>query len=394
MIPLRRTLLAALGAAVAACSDPASVPSRSAADAAVRSSLFPRAVARFSDALARQMAFGGVAGSSAWPVLVGAGDIAKCYEGTVPTSLEAARAQALMSPAAATASLLDRIPGTVVALGDNAYETGSPFDYAACYEPTWGRHRERTAPAAGNHEYLTPGAAGYFTYFAERSAPPLGYYSYDVGDWHVIVLNSTPQVYACYPPEGAEVVSDPRWPAPQLDAEPTSATLGRLCAGDVAQQAWLVADLQANANHHCTVAYFHHPRYSSGSHGNHYQMQRVWDILYAHGVDVVLSAHDHNYERFAPQDPDDRRDDAFGIREFVVGTGGGTLRPASERIPNSEVVIDDRYGVLALGLGEGGYGWAFVDTEQAILDSGSDRCHGPPPDARLSRLGLPDLTRP
>ena len=392
MISLRRTLMPALCAAAAACSDPASVPSSSTADAAVRSTVFPHAPGRFGDALARQMAIVGGGESGAWPILVGAGDIAECYEGTIPPSLEVARAQAMTSPAAATAALLDRIPGTVVALGDNAYETGSPFDYAACYEPTWGRHRERTAPATGNHEYLTPGAAGYFSYFADRSAPPLGYYSYDLGDWHVIVLNSTPQVYACYPPEGAEVLSDPRWGDPQLDTEPTSAALGRLCAGDVAQQAWLIADLQANADHRCTVAYFHHPRYSSGSHGNHYQMQRIWDIMYAHGVDVVLSAHDHDYERFAPQDPDGRHDSAFGIREYVVGTGGGGLRAVSNRIPNSEVVIDDRHGVLALNLGDGGYAWAFVDTDRAVLDSGSDRCHGPPPGPRRAPAGIPALT--
>ena len=391
MILLEHRPLAAVAFSVfvAACAEPAA-PSRFTGDTPAPGAPATTLSPQRPSWLARGMNGATPGPLATWPVLAGAGDIAECYDPGVPLpSLEEARARALASPAAATAALLDRIPGTVVTLGDNAYEFGSSFDFAACYEPTWGRHRKRTAPSAGNHEYLTPAAAGYFTYFGERSAPPLGYYSYDVGEWHVVVLNSTPQVYACYPPEGDEVLTDPRWPAPQLDGEPTTATLGRLCAGDVAQQSWLLSDLLANAHHRCTVAYFHHPRFSSGRHGNHYQMQRIWDILYNHGVDVVLSAHDHDYERFAPQDPNGVRDPAFGIREFVVGTGGGDLRPVWERIPNSEVVIDDSHGVLALGLGEGEYAWAFIDIGQSVRDSGSDRCHGPPPPARVSRLPIP-----
>ena len=295
-------------------------------------------------------------------VLVGAGDIAECYEGVVPP-LRRARTQARRSPAAETARLLDHIPGTVVTLGDNAYETASPFDFAACYDPTWGRHRERTRPAAGNHEYLTPGAAGYFAYFGLRAAPPLGWYSYDAGSWHVLVLNSTPQVYACRPPELAP---------------PASPEEGRLCAGDVAQQAWLEADLAAHADAACTVAYFHHPRFSSGPHGSHYQMQRIWDALYRHGVDVVLSGHDHLYERFAPQDPEGALDPAHGIRQFTVGTGGAHLYAAAERLPNSEVLVDDTFGVLALALGDHGYAWAFVGVDRAVADSGTGSCHGAP----------------
>ena len=387
MIRFQFRWLTALGLGVVACGEP-SAPTLARPGVHASMALPTSALPHFASWLAEEMVTGGSGSAATWPVLAGAGDIAKCYDPTLPLpSLDQAQAQALASPAAATAALLDRIPGTVITLGDNAYEFGSPFDFDACYHPTWGRHRDRTAPSAGNHEYLT-GGVGYFEYFGGRSAPPLGYYSYDVGEWHVIVLNSTPQVYACYPPEGDEVLTDPRWPVPQLDDEPTTPTLGRLCAGDVAQQAWLMTDLQANADHQCTVAYFHHPRFSSGRHGNHYQMQRIWDILYAYGVDVVISAHDHDYERFAPQNPDGVRDPAFGIREFVVGTGGGTLRSVSQRIPNSEVAIDDSYGVLALGLGEGGYGWAFVDIQQAVRDSGSDRCHGPPPGVRALRFSI------
>lgn len=304
------------------------------------------------------------------PVLVGAGDIARCYEPDNPTRITPPGATA----AAATARLLDRIPGTVMAVGDNAYELGSPVDYALCYHPTWGRHRSRTRPAAGNHEYLTPGAAGYFAYFGLRAAPPLGYYSYDLGSWHVVVLNSTPQVYACWPPE-IEEGRPPDFPSPPPAPDEPGPAAGRACAGDVAQQAWLAADLATHPAR-CTIAYFHHPRFSSGLHGNHYQMQRIWDILYANGADVVVSAHDHDYERFAPQDPDGDADPARGIREFVVGTGGAELRGFGEIQPNSEARSDDTYGVLALALDEGRYGWAFVPVPGgAFRDEGAGECH-------------------
>ena len=379
-MPRRAMLLLALLTATACADAPSAPRDGPALDPDSRQAIVSGALPRFGDWLARRMRHDAVPALAAWPVLAGAGDIAECYEGA-PPPLPTASVDALGSPAAATARLLDRIPGTVVTLGDNAYEIGSPFDYAACYHPTWGRHRWRTRPAAGNHEYMTPGALGYFGYFPERSAPPLGYYSYDVGAWHVVVLNSTPQVYACYPPEVTEVIRDPRWPAPQLAELPQSPAAGRLCAGDVAQQAWLVADLAANAggsSTRCTAVYFHHPRFSSGMHGNHYQMQRVWDVMYAFGVDVVLSAHDHHYERFAPQDPEGNVDAAHGIRELLVGTGGADLRAVTTRVANSEVVIDDTYGVLALGLGREGYAWAFVTTDGSVRDAGTERCHEAP----------------
>ena len=290
--------------------------------------------------------------ASGGPVLVGAGDIARCYDPENPTAIRPAPA----TPAGATARLLDRIPGTVITLGDNAYEFGSPLDYELCYEPTWGRHKSRTRPSAGNHEYLTPGAAGYFAYFGAAAAPPGGYYSYDVGSWHVIVLNSTRQWALC--------------PPPAMSAED-----GRRCAGDVAQRAWLEADLAAHPAL-CTIAYFHHPRFSSGNHGNQYEMQQFWDILHAHGVDVVLSAHDHIYERFAPQDPDGDLDAERGIREFVVGTGGAELYSFGAIQPNSEVRNNETHGVLAVSLDEGGYTWELVPTPGgAFSDAGQDRCH-------------------
>jgi acid phosphatase type 7 len=312
-------------------------------------------------------------------VLVGAGDIAECYQGSAPP-LRDAWAAALQSPAEATAKLLDGMPGTVITIGDNAYQFGTPFDFAACYHPTWGRHRNRTRPAAGNHEYMTPGAAGHFLYFGLRSAPPLGYYSYNFGNnWHIVVLNSTPQVYMCYPPEFTEVRRDPRWPQ-QLNAVPESHDAGRLCPGDVAQQVWLVNDLTRHLATPCTLVYFHHPLFSSGQHGNQYQMQRIWDIMYAYGVDVVLSGHDHNYERFAKQTPNAVADPQHGIREFVVGTGGADLRPMGAEQPNSEVFINDTHGVMTLALStvRNEYAWAFVAADGSATGTIRDPEDGPP----------------
>ena len=295
---------------------------------------------------------GAATDAQSYRVLVGAGDIARCYPDDDPL----AAVPASTTPAEATAELLDGIPGTVMAVGDNAYQYGSPVDYSSCYDPTWGRHKARTRPAAGNHDYLTPGAAGYFGYFGTASYPPGGYYSYDLGSWHVVVLNSTPQWALCPPVK-------------------TSAADGRTCVGDVAQRAWLESDLDAHPAV-CTIAYFHHPRFSSGEHGNQYEMQQLWDILYAHGVDVVVSGHDHDYERFAPQDPDGTADPTRGIREFVVGTGGAELRGWGTIVPNSEVRLGGTYGVLALALGDGRYGWAFVDAPgRMVRDAGEGACH-------------------
>ena len=303
-------------------------------------------------------------------VLAGAGDIARCYPGA---GFRQFRRPGPDHPAEATARLLDNMPdATVMAVGDNAYEFGSPLDYWGCYDPTWGRHKGRTRPATGNHEYLTPGALGYFAYFGRRAAPPLGYYSYDLGSWHVVVINSTLQVYACWPPESDEIPPGfPSLPPPTV-LDPAA---GRACAGDVVQQAWLAADLAAHRSSVCTVAYFHHPRFSSGPHGNHFQMQRMWDIMYANGVDVVVSGHDHLYERFAPQNPDGGADDARGIRQFTVGTGGAEFYSVAAVQPNSEVLINTVHGVLALALDEGAYSWSFVAVDGSVRDSGSQSCH-------------------
>ena len=264
-------------------------------------------------------------------VLVGAGDIADC---TSPGDQ-------------ATATVLDGIPGTVVALGDTAYPNGTAANFRDCYAPTWGRHKTRTRPAVGNHEYKTTGAGPYFDYFGAAAGPRgKGWYSYDAGAWHVVVLNSNCTVVACGPAS--------------------------------AQVTWLKSDLAANAGEH-VLAYWHHPRYSSGEHGNDIAVQTFWEVLYAAGAELVLNGHDHDFERFAPQDPWGRPDSAFGMRQFVVGTGGTPVEPKSVSASNSEV-FSATHGVLKLTLRADGYDWAFVPIAgSSFTDGGNGTTHGAPP---------------
>ena len=286
----------------------------------VRVTVTPRAGATLVDTLTA------VVETPATPqIFVGAGDIASCAT----------------AHAGATAQLLDGIPGTVFALGDNAYPNGSDDDYAACYVPTWGRHKKRTHPVPGNHDYDVRGAGGYFDYFGvaagERGA---GYYSYGLGDWHVIALNSNLEM-----------------------------SVGSL------QERWLRADLAAHPTR-CTLAYWHHARFSSGTtHGSDTETQPLWQALYDAGADVVLSGHEHNYERFAPQTPDGTADPARGIREFVVGTGGGGAYRLGPPIANSETGRAE-YGVLQLTLTSQAYRWQFIPVPpSSFRDSGSAACH-------------------
>jgi hypothetical protein len=262
-------------------------------------------------------------------VLVGAGDIAGCGS---EQDLE-------------TALLLDNIAGTVFTLGDNVYPDGTADQYSDCYDPTWGRHRARTRPAVGNHDYHTPGASGYFNYFgAAAGEVGQGYYSYDVGDWHIIVLNS----------DCSEVGG---------------------CNSDSAQGQWLQADLAANPTV-CTLAYWHSPRFSSSSvHGSNTRYQDFWQLLYDAGADVVLNGHDHAYERFAPQDPGGTADPGRGIRQFVVGTGGRGLYTFGTPEPNSEVREGNTHGVLKLTLQPTSYAWDFIPIAgQTFTESGSESC--------------------
>ena len=251
----------------------------------------------------------------------------------------------------ATAELVENIDGTVVALGDEAYPRGTAANFEECYGPSWGRFKERTKPVPGNHEYHTQGAAGYFHYFGRAAGDPgKGYYSYNLGKWHIVALNSNCK-------EEEEVID---------------------CEASSPQIRWLEADLAANDDKRCTLAYMHHPRFSSGAkHGNTRYVKPLWEALYEGGADVVLSAHEHNYERFAPQNPGGGADTERGIREFVVGTGGGKgLYPILEPIANSEVYNDETYGVLKLTLRPKSYDWQFVPEEgETFSDSGSARCH-------------------
>ena len=260
-------------------------------------------------------------------VLVGAGDIGRCGRDNDE----------------ATAALLDYIPGTVFALGDNAYSAGSAADYANCYHPTWGRHKDRTRPAPGDKDYKTAGASGYFNYFGAAAGDPSeGYYSYDLGNWHVVVLNSNSDRSAGSP-----------------------------------QEQWLRADLAATTKP-CTLAYWHHPLFWSD--GYRESIKPFWDALYEAGAEVVLNAHQRNYERFAPQTPDEDRDDQYGIRQFIIGTGGYSASSSfGAARANSEVRERGSFGVLKLSLHDDGYSWEFVPIAGAsFTDAGSGSCHGAP----------------
>ncbi len=263
-------------------------------------------------------------------VLVGAGDIADCKAG-----------------AFLTADLLDNIGGTVMAVGDLAYPDGSSTVFTNCYDPSWGRHKARTRPVPGNHEYETPGASGYFNYWGATAGPSgLGYYSYDLGTWHIIALNA------------------------ELDITPGSAEVQ-----------WLRSDLAAHSAK-CTLAYWHEPRFVSGTViASDPTYQTLWDTLYKYGAEIVVNGHRHSYERFAPQSPAEVLDSAHGIREFVVGTGGGSLDGDTPTlIANSEVQNPNSWGVLKLTLNDGSYTWQFVPVEdQTFSDSGTYACHDAPP---------------
>jgi acid phosphatase type 7 len=266
------------------------------------------------------------------PVVVAAGDVASCSS----------------SGDEATAKLLADIDGTIITLGDNAYPDGSAEDFRKCYDPTWGRFKNRTLPVPGNHEYMTEGAEGYFGYFGDAAGdPPKGYYSYDLGSWHIVALNSN----RCLGNVGCYFIS------PQVR--------------------WLRSDLAANEYKDCTLAYMHHPLFTSGEYRLGVpEVKPMWEALYEAGADVILSAHDHNYQRFAPQDPDGRADPERGIRQFVVGTGGKSHYQIKTALSTSEVHTDDTYGVLKLTLRPESYDWRFIPVGgEEFIDSGRGRCH-------------------
>jgi predicted phosphodiesterase len=276
------------------------------------------------------------------PQLLAAGDISDCNSDADE----------------ATAQILDANPtGVVVTLGDNSPH-GTASDFSRCYHPTWGRHKARTRPSPGNHDYDTGGAAGYFDYFGAAAGDPSeGYYSFDVGAWHIVSLNSN------------------------------CAEIGG-CTRASPQGQWLAADLAANPSV-CALAYWHRARFSSGdNHGSSTATRDLWAIFHEHGGDVVLVGHDHVYERFARQDADGNAT-ATGVREFVAGTGGVVNYGFDTPEPNSQVRIVS-HGVLQLTLTANTFSWKFLPTDTTLTDSGTETCSGAPPPAAGCGLG-PEL---
>ena len=265
-------------------------------------------------------------------VLVGAGDIASCDSDGDEI----------------TAALLDEVvseadEAVVFTAGDNAYEAGSAANFADCYEPSWGRHRSITRPAVGSREYRTAGAAPYFEYFGEAAGDPtLGYYSYNLGGWHIVVVNSN---------------------CPEIGG----------CEAGSPQEQWVREDLTAHSTA-CTLAYWHTPLFSSRSGGTNPEMLPIVQALDEADVDVIVNGNDHFYERFLPQDPEGGEDDD-GIVQFTIGTGGRSLDDFLGPSPNSATRYNESFGVLALSLFAGGYDFDFVAPEGTpFTDSGTGAC--------------------
>ena len=277
-------------------------------------------------------------------VLIGAGDIADCdYPGRLAT--------AALVDSVLRADSVAHVHDEVFTAGDNAYPSGSAGDFASCWGPSWGDSTKlimrNIHPAPGNHEHRSGGATPYYEYFGSRAgSPKTGYYSYDIGTWHAIVLNSEIVVNAG---EFTEVER-------------------------TAQEVWLKQDL---GSHHqrCTVAYWHHPRFSSGWHGSDSRLGPIWRILFDGGADLILNGHDHNYERFLPQTPEGVVDSAGGMTEMIVGTGGGDLRGFSTLARNSASRVQGHFGVLKLTLGGAEWRSAFLDTSGRIYDQVGGKCH-------------------
>jgi Calcineurin-like phosphoesterase len=267
-------------------------------------------------------------------ILVGAGDIAGCKN---------------IEGAEATAKLIEQIPeAAVFAAGDVVYERGTAAEFRDCYDPTWGKFKDRTHPVLGNHEYGTAGAAPYFAYWGEQAGPAgKGYYSFDLGAWHIVALNTN-----CNAVGG--------------------------CNEGSPQEVWLKEDLARRAQA-CIIAYGHHALFSSGvfkSHAVHTEVKPLWDDLYAAHADLFLAGHEHSYERFAPQNPEGQVDEKNGIRLIVVGTGGRSHEILGEVAANSELRNWDTYGVLKLMLSPTKYTWEFIpEPGKTFRDSGSGVCH-------------------
>jgi hypothetical protein len=280
--------------------------------------------------------------TSADPVVAAAGDIAcdpdgGAFHGGLGTST-------LCRQKAVSNLLVNAGLAAVLPLGDEQYTAGELSDFSRSYDLSWGRALGITHPTPGNHEYVTAGAAGYYDYFGTRAGQrAAGYYSYDIGRWHLIALNAQCTYVSCAPGS--------------------------------AQLNWLAADLAAHPTS-CTLAYWHQPRFSSGHHGSDPKYDGFWRTLYAAGADIVLNGHDHDYERFAPQNPSGQADGVRGIREFVVGSGGTSHYDFRVPVANSQVRQNSTFGVLKLTLHPTSYDWSFVpESGKSFHDTGTGRCH-------------------
>ena len=277
-------------------------------------------------------------------VLIGAGDIGVC--GSSWDEATAAIVDSILK-----ADSVAGVKDAVFTLGDNAYPRGSDTDFARCFGSSWGNPERRIMkvirPTPGNHEHNTENGAPYYRYFKERAgAPGRGYYSFDLGEWHVVALNS-------------EIVANPRFPGDER----------------IAQEEWLKKDLEDHKKT-CTVALFHRPLFSSGGHTGDIRVLAFWNILYRAGVDLVLNGHEHHYERFLPQNPTAGLDTIAGITQIVVGTGGGTLTGIRSPVARNSVQrVQGHYGVLKLTLGAAEWRHAFLDTSGRLWDVGGGKCH-------------------
>lgn len=278
-------------------------------------------------------------------VLIGAGDIARCdAQGDEQT--------AALVDSVLRADSAVKVHDEVFTLGDNAYPSGSTQDFQ-CFAQSWGDSTKlimkNIRPAVGNHEHLAGGATPYYEYFGKAAgSSKKGYYSYNIGEWHAIVLNS-------------EIVVNP----------------GEFAESDRKdQEDWLKKDITDNPKK-CTVAYWHHPFFSSGWHGSDPRLATLWQILYDGGVDLVLNGHDHGYERFLPQSPSGIADSTKGITQIIVGTGGGDLRGFGLPTPlkNSAYQVQGHYGVLKITLGAAEWQSAFLDTSGRSWDAVGGKCH-------------------
>jgi hypothetical protein len=277
-------------------------------------------------------------------VLMGVGDIAVCG-----TSYDEATADLVDSLARADSAA--KVTHAIFTAGDNWYPTGAQVYYERCWKPSWGDTTKRIMrelrPSLGNHDLDDGFGDAYYSVFGKNAGEKgKGYYSYDLGAWKVIALNS-------------EIVTNPAF---NVDTRRE-------------QEDWLKKELAGNTKK-CTAVYFHRPRFSSGGHAGDLRMAAFWNILFEGNADVIINGHDHHYERFEPQTPAGLRDTVRGITQYVVGTGGAGL--TGIRVPvqvNSARRIQGHFGVLKLTLGAEEYQSAFLDTEGRVWDRSAGKCH-------------------